>query len=325
MPDPWWRKAFNMVKEAFTRFGEDRAAMLGAALAYYAVFALGPMLVIATGIAGIVYGEEASEGLVSEQISATVGPEVAAMVEQLVAAAGQGGSGLAATVFGGVLLLISASALVLQLEAALSAVFDDEHEEKGLKATLFKRLRGIAGVLIIGVMLLIIVAANAVVALLADRLTGGVQQAVEWGTPAVSLLLAAGLLALTFRYLPDTRTRWPSVLFGGAVTAVILLIGAVAISFYLGRAQGGAFAAGPIVALLFFIYYMSQIVLFGAELTEVHADGGAPRPTPAQAPSAVPTPLVRVVSPPSGGKGVVAGFFAGFIAGRAAGRRGPSG
>ena len=183
MPDPWWRRSFNFVKEAFTRFGKDRAAMLGAALAYYAVFALGPMLVIATGIAGIVYGEEASEGLVSEQIGETVGPEMASLIEQLVSSAGQGGAGVAATVFGGVLLLISASALILQLEAALSAVFDDEHEEKGLKATLFKRLRGIAGVLIIGVMLLVIVGANAVVRLVADRLTGVAKEAAEWGTP----------------------------------------------------------------------------------------------------------------------------------------------
>ncbi|HEX2369632.1 MAG TPA: YihY/virulence factor BrkB family protein [Acidimicrobiia bacterium] len=325
MPDPWWRRAFNFVKEAFTRFGADRAAMLGAALAYYAVFALGPMLVIATGIAGIVYGEEASQGLISEQISETVGPEVASLIEQLVSSAGQGGAGVAATVFGGVLLLISASALILQLEAALSAVFDDEHEEKGLKATLFKRLRGIAGVLIIGVMLLIIVGANAVVRFVADRLTGVAREALEWGTPLVSLVLVAGLLALTFRYLPDTRTRWRSVLFGGAVTAILMLIGAVAISFYLGMASGGgAFAAGPIVALLFFIYYMAQIVLFGAELTEVHADGGAPKQELAQAPPAVPVPAVRVVSPPSGGKGVVAGFLAGFIAGRAAGRGGSS-
>jgi membrane protein len=324
MRDPWWRRAFNFVKEAFTRFGKDRAAMLGAALAYYAVFALGPMLVIATGIAGIVYGEEASQGLVSEQIGETVGPEVASLIEQLVSSAGQGGAGVAAAVFGGVLLLISASALILQLEAALSAVFDDEHEEKGIKATLFKRLRGIAGVLIIGVMLLIIVGANAVVRFVADRLTGVVKEAVEWGTPLVSLVLVAGLLALTFRYLPDTRTRWRSVLFGGAVTAILLLIGAVAISFYLGIASGGAFAAGPIVALLFFIYYMAQIVLFGAELTEVHADGGAPKAEPAQAPPAVSTPAVRVVSTPSGGKGVVAGFLAGFIAGRATGRGGPS-
>ena len=74
MRDPWWRRAFNFVKEAFTRFGADRAAML-AALAYCAVFALGPMLVIATGIAGIVYGEEASQGLISEQISETVAPK----------------------------------------------------------------------------------------------------------------------------------------------------------------------------------------------------------------------------------------------------------
>ncbi len=324
MPDPWWRRSFNFVKEAFTRFGKDRAAMLGAALAYYAVFALGPMLVIATGIAGIVYGEEASEGLVSEQIGETVGPEMASLIEQLVSSAGQGGAGVAATVFGGVLLLISASALILQLEAALSAVFDDEHEEKGLKATLFKRLRGIAGVLIIGVMLLVIVGANAVVRLVADRLTGVAKEAAEWGTPFVSLLLVAGLLALTFRYLPDTRTRWRSVLFGGAVTAILLLIGAVAISFYLGMASGGAFAAGPIVALLFFIYYMAQIVLFGAEMTEVHADSGAPEQASAQTAPAVPVPAVRVVSPPSGGKGVVAGFLAGFIAGRAAGRGGSS-
>ena len=148
------------------------------------------------------------------------------------------------------------------------------------------------------------------------------KQAVEWGTPVISLVLVAGLLALTFRYLPDTRTRWRSVLFGGAITAVLLLIGAVAISFYLGRASGGAFAAGPIVALLFFIYYMSQIVLFGAELTEVHADQAAPKPVPAQSPPATPAPAVRVVTPPSGGKGMLAGFLAGFVAGRAAGRGG---
>ena len=196
------------------------------------------MLVIATGIAGIVYGEEASQGLISEQISETVGPEVASLIEQLVSSAGQGGAGVATTVFGGVLLLISASALILQLEAALSAVFDDERGEGAQGDTL--QTPWIAGVLIIGVMLLIIVGANAVVRFVADRLTGVAREAVEWGTPLVSLVLVAGLLALTFRYLPDTRTRWRSVLFGGAVTAILMLIGAVAIGFYLGMASGGA-------------------------------------------------------------------------------------
>ena len=157
----------------------------------------------------------------------------------------------------------------------------------------------------------------------ADRLTGVAREAVEWGTPLVSLVLVAGLLALTFRYLPDTRTRWRSVLFGGAVTAILMLIGAVAIGFYLGMASGGgAFAAGPIVALLFFIYYMAQIVLFGAELTEftptVEHQGH-----PAQARRRSP-PAGRGSGTTLGGKGVVAGFFAGFIAGRAAGRRGSS-
>ena len=290
-----------------------------------AVFALGPMLVIATGIAGIVYGEEASQGLISEQISETVGPEVASLIEQLVSSAGQGGAGVAATVFGGVLLLISASALILQLEAALSAVFDDEHEEKGLKATLFKRLRGIAGVLIIGVMLLIIVGANAVVRFVADRLTGVAREAVEWGTPLVSLVLVAGLLGAHLPLPaghPDQVAVGPIWRRSDRDPDAHRSGGHRLLPRYGERRRRLRRWSDRGPALLHLLHGPDRAV-------RRRADRGSRRRWSTQAhtrpgPSAVPVTGGQGVSPPSGGKGVVAGFFAGFIAGRAAGRRGSS-
>ncbi|HUP46556.1 MAG TPA: YihY/virulence factor BrkB family protein [Thermoanaerobaculia bacterium] len=271
------KQFFQIFKQTVKEFGEDKAPRLGAALAYYTIFSIGPLLLIAISVAGLVWGEEAAQGRISEQLQNVFGANAADAVETMIAGAGRDrGSGIVAMVLGIVTLLFGASGVFAQLEDALNTIWNVARKKsEGIKGVIKDRFLSMVMVLGVGFLLLVSLVLDAVISAMGDYLTrviGGeaMMQAIQL---VVSLGVVTLLFAMMFKYLPDIEIEWRDVWLGAAFTSLLFVIGKFAIGLYLGKAAVGSSygAAGSLVILLLWIYYSAQILFFGAEFTQVYA------------------------------------------------------
>ena len=292
---------FSLLKETFTEWQEDKASRLGAALAYYAIFSIGPLLLVAIAIAGFVFGEEAASGQIEGAVSGVVGEDGAGVIQQSVENASKPGAGIIASVLGIVTLLLGASGIFGQLQDALNTVWDAEPEKGGGVAGFLKtKLMLFLMVLGVGLLLLASLVLNAVLSVIgksfSELLPGGalVWQAVNFLVMAAIMTLA---FALIYKTLPATDIAWKDVWIGAIITSVLFTLGQVGLSIYLGFSDVGSpyGAAGSLVVVLVWIYYSAQILLFGAEFTQVYArTRGSRAPT---AEKGKPSPLAERHSP----------------------------
>lgn len=271
------------LKQAVGKWSADGGSRLGAALAYYTVFSIAPLLVVAIGVAGLVFGEQAARGEIVDQIEERVGPSVAGFVEDILAGS-RGGAGVLATVTGTVLALLAASGLFMQLTGALNVVWDvPASASKGLLSAFRSRWLAFLSVLGVGLLLIAVLAASSVVSALARLVPEDLAflaPVVQWLSPLVMVALLAAVFALVFMTLPDARTQWRFAWRGGFLTAVLFTIGTVLLGFYIGSgAVGKGFGvSASLVAMLVYAYYSAQIFLLGAEFTRVlglRAEAGA--------------------------------------------------
>jgi membrane protein len=267
---------FELLKLSFQKWGEDKASRLAAALSYYSVFSLAPLLVIVVAAVGFFYGEAAVEGRLVNEIEGAVGAEAASMIQTMIANARQSGGGVIATIASIVLLLFGATNLFSQLQEALNVVWNVQ-PKPGIGIAGMVRMRLGAFLLVIGVILLLVASlvATALLAALGDLMAGLFPGAnilftvVNW---LLSLVIFAALFALIFKILPDVRLSWGDVFPGALFTALLFVIGKELIGLYMGQAAiGSAYgAAGSLVVLLLWIFYTAQIFLFGAVFTHLH-------------------------------------------------------
>jgi membrane protein len=270
------RKYIDVAKQTFKEFGEDKAPRLGAALAYYTIFSIGPLLLIAVAMAGIFLGQEAAQGQVSAQLDKVFGSTTAKSVEQMVQAAAKPKSGTIATLIGIVMLLFGASGVFGQLKDALNTIWNVEPKKAGgIKGFIKERFLSMAMVLGIGFLLLVTLVFDAVVSAMGDylgRIVGG--EALLYAIQLViSLGLSIVLFAAIFRILPDLKIAWRDVWLGAVITALLFVLGKFALGLYLGKAAVGSSygAAGSLVVLLVWVYWSAQILFLGAEFTQVYA------------------------------------------------------
>lgn len=268
----------ELVRETAVGFTRDHGTMLAASLAYYAIFAIAPLLVIAVAVAGFVYGNAAAEGQIVDAIQDTVGREAAVVIEQLVESAGQTRAGIVATVISTALLFFGASGLFGQLRRALNIIWGIEPSpDRGIMDIIRKRLLSFVMVLSMGLLLLLSLTAGTVISALSDFLETWLP-VIGPLLPHLEILVSFGLLvllfALLFRILPDVDVAWGDVFLGATVTAVLFAIGEYLIGLYLSRSTVSSTygAAGSLVIVLLWIYYSAQIILFGAEFTQVYAN-----------------------------------------------------
>jgi membrane protein len=269
----WWR----LLKTAASDWSEDKAPRLGAALAYYTVFSIAPLLVIAIGIAGFFFGADAVQSKLDEQLQGFLGRQGAEGVQAMIAAASKPRTGGFATVLGVAALVVGASGVFVQMKDALNTIWEVEPKRgQGIWGMVRDRLLSFAMVLAIGFLLLVTLFVSATLAALTNSLRDFIPgpDIVAHGLDlGVSLAVVTLLFALIFKYLPDAKVAWSDVWLGAAVTAVLFTIGKYAIGMYLGTASvGSAYgAAGSLVIVLLWAYYSSQILFFGAELTQAYA------------------------------------------------------
>lgn len=313
------KRYIGLFKEAFAEFGDDKAQRLAAALAYYTIFSIAPLLLIAIAIAGLVFGREAAQHQIVGELRGLFGSAGATAVEDMLKSAAKPKSSTFAIVAGAVTLLFGAAGVFGQLKSAMNTIWDVEEKKGGGIGRLIKdRFLSFAMVMGVGFLLLVTLVVdaglNAMGAYAEQHLPGGeapwhlIQFFVSFGVITV-------LFTMIFRFLPDARPEFRDVWLGATFTAFLFTVGKVGLGLYLGRESvGSAYgAAGSLVVLLLWIYWSTNILFFGAEFTQVYArthgsmrGSGAPR---LSATAAAP----RDSAPPKGGLDRTVGIVAGVI------------
>jgi membrane protein len=263
---------------AIKGWSTDDVPRLGASLAYYTLFAVGPILIIAVAIAGTVYGPDAVRGQIVGEISGLIGQQGAEAVQSILQSAHQNRTGSLAVVIGTITLILGGSGAFLELQHALNTIFRVKTDPKksGLERLVLSRLRSFGVVVSIGFLLLVSLLVSAALTALSSRIqrtpVGGpvVLQAINM---VVSLAVMTLLFGLIYRLLPDVRLAWRDVWTGAFVTSLLFSIGKFLIGLYLGHSGVATSygAAGSIVVLLVWVYYSAQVILLGAEFTRVTA------------------------------------------------------
>jgi len=273
------RAVWALLLDAYNEWSEDNAPRLGAALAYYTVFSIAPLLILSIAVVGLVFGQEAAQGQVMAQIGDLVGEQVAGAVQGLIASSSNPSSGLVATIIGLATLLFGASGVFLELQRSMNEIWDvPPRQESGIWTLVKSRFFSFAMVLGVGCLLLLSLALTAVLsavgAYFQEFVPASVSGRAVYGLDlAASLTIFTILFALMFKVLPDAGAAWRDVWMGAAVTAVLFVVGKFLLGLYLGRAGVASTygAAGSLIVLLLWVYYSAQILFFGAELTQVYA------------------------------------------------------
>jgi membrane protein len=268
----------KLLKETVKEWNEDRVPLWAAALAYYTVFSLAPLLIIAIAIAGAIFGEDAARGQLDNQIQGLLGAQGAAAVQTMLQNTQKPNSGgTITTIFGVITLLFGASGVFGQLQDALNTIWQVKPKPgRALKGFLQSRFLSFASVLVIGFLLLVSLVLSAVlsgVTAFLGRWIGEIAIVGQVINFAISFGVITLLIAAIYKFLPDVEVPWKDLWVGAAATALLFNIGKFLIGLYLGG--GGVSstygAAGSLVVILIWVFYSAQIILFGAEFTQVYA------------------------------------------------------
>jgi membrane protein len=269
------KKLWQILKQSFQKFNEDKVLRLAAALAYYAMFSIGPLLVIAVGVAGLVFGNEAVRGQVHNQLESMVGANSAKMIDSMMQSQTHGGS-IVATIVGIVALLFGASGVFGQLQDALNTIWEVKPKPgKGIWAFIRSRFLSLTMVLGIGFLLLISMVLTTALSALSGSLGSmlSIPDAVAHALNfIVSFVVITLLFAMIFKYLPDVKIPFRKVWLGAIVTSLLFTGGKYLLALYLGRASTTSSfgAAGSVIVILMWVYYASLILFFGAEFTRAY-------------------------------------------------------
>jgi len=292
------RLSFNhlwiLVKDSISAWIDDYAPSMGAALAYYTIFSLAPLLLIVIAVAGLVFGQNAVRGEIVAQLGGLMGSEGAKITEELLKSASAPKEGLISSVIGVVLLVVGATTVFAELQSDLDRIWRVQGETiSGLWNVARARVLSFGLVLGLGFMMLIslVVAAglNAVGKWYGASFAGW-EVLLHVLNTAVSIALSSALFAMIYKIMPRARIAWRDVGVGAVVTAVMFEAGKFLIGLYLGKAgvTSGFGAAGSLVVLLVWVYYSAQVFLLGAEFTWVYARSHGSKVGEAAAESALP-------------------------------------
>jgi membrane protein len=326
------KKYLGIFKQTITEFIQDKVPRLGAALAYYTIFSLAPLLLIVIAIAGLAFGHDAAQGKIFEQLRGALGPTTAAAMQEMVKNAAKPKSGMAATIIGIITLILGASGVFGQLKDALNTIWDVKPKEgRGIMGLIKDRFLSFAMVFGLGFLLLVSLVIDTAIAAMGkyagNHLPGGeaLWHIVELTfTFCVITVLMAGI----FRLLPDLKIEWRDVWLGAGLTSLLFVLGKFALGIYFAKsAVGSSFgAAGSLVIVLLWVYYSAQILLFGAEFTQVYARSHGSRKEDAKrtekekqegtaAPEPKPVVVYRTAAKGGGVVKLAAGGVAGLIIG----------
>jgi membrane protein len=276
------RTLVNLVKQTLSDWNDDKAPRLGAALAYYAVFSIPPLILLVISTVGFFYRGDVA-GAIEEQLRALVGGETARTFLEVRQSPDES-HGLLPAVFGGLLLLLGASGVFGELQDAMNTIWEvKDRGKRGLWDLVKDRFLSFTMIFGVAFLLLISLVLTAAIAWVANWLPGG-EALGHLLELSLSLVLITFLFAMIFKFLPDVKIAWSDVWIGAAVTAALFIIGKFLIGFYLAK---GALAssygnAGAVIVMILWVYYSAQILFLGAEFTQVYANNYGSRVEPTE-------------------------------------------
>ena len=268
---------WKLLVATYTKWTEDHAQRLGAALAFYTVFSLAPVLLIVIAVGGLVFGQEAAEGQIIGEIQDLVGEDSAKAIQGMLAYARRPASSIIATGLALITLFVGATSVFAQVQDALNTIWGVKARRGlGIIQLLKDRFISFLAVLGSGFLLLVSLVLSAGLAGLGKMLEAFLP-ASEFVLQAMNFLLSFVVITILFatiyKLIPDVSNRWQDVWVGAAMTSFLFTIGKFLIGLYLGKSEVGLAygAAGSLIVILLWVYYASQIFLFGAEFTAVYA------------------------------------------------------
>jgi membrane protein len=273
-----WQDIWRLVKTAVESWVNDYAPSMGAALAYYTMFSIAPLLLIVISIAGLIFGAEAARGEIFAQLQGLMGSQGAAAIQSLLESVSKPAESVTATLIGGVLLLIGATTVFGELQDALDRIWraPRRRDTGGIWSLLRSRLLSFGMIMGIGFLLMVSLVVSAALAAI-GKFWGPLFA--EWSLLAhgldllLSFAFTTSVFALIYKTMPRVRVDWSDVWIGAIVTALLFTIGKFLIGVYIGKSgiTSGFGAAGSLVVVLVWVYYSAQIFLLGAEFTWAYA------------------------------------------------------
>lgn len=275
------KEYLGLLKQTFDEWNADNAPRLAAALAYYTAFSIAPLLIVVIAVAGLAFGRDAVRDRLDEQIGGVIGAEGADVIQEIIANASQPQEGVLATIIGVVTLILGAIGVFMQLKSAINTVWGvvpspEQTQQQSILKLLRDHVISFGLVLGIGFVLLVSLVISAVLASL-DHFVSGLLPEAQFISQLINFVVSFGvvmlLFAMLFKFLPDTPVSWHDVWIGAALTSALFTIGKYLLGLYLGGSGVTSTygAAGSFVLILLWIYYSAQILLFGAEFTQVYA------------------------------------------------------
>ncbi len=270
---------WQLLKDSALKWNADDAASMGAAIAYYTIFSIAPLLIIILAVAGFVFGAEAARNQIFAEMRGMVGEEGALAVQGLVDSASRPGEGLFATITGLVLTMLGATGVFAELQGAMDRIWKvpAQRRESGLWSLLRRRMLTFGILLAVAFLLLVSLAVSAFISSLQSLVySPSGDDALLWQAInfMISFSIITALFALLFKLLPQVSVAWRDVTIGAAFTALLFNIGKWLIGLYIGKTgvTSGFGAAGSLIAVVLWVYYSAQIFLLGAEFTWLYAE-----------------------------------------------------
>jgi membrane protein len=269
--------AWKMLKETVLAFINDGALSRGAAIAFYTVTSIAPVLLIVIAIAGLAFGRDAAQGAITAQLSGLMGQQTAEVLQTAVASASSKSSGILATIIGVVTLVVTASGVFGEMQTALNVIWKAKPKGTTVSRLIRARAASLGLVAVLGFLLMVSLVVSTGLTAFGDYLDA----ILPFGkliltvlNVVFSLTLISFLFGAIYKVLPDRNLEWRDVVVGAIVTGVLFTVGKSLISWYIGSsAVASSFgAAGALIVLLLWVYYSAQIFLLGAEFTKVYAN-----------------------------------------------------
>ncbi|MGI8951336.1 MAG: YihY/virulence factor BrkB family protein [Chitinophagaceae bacterium] len=272
------KNIWEILKNSFAGFANDKVPKLSASLAYYTLFSMGPLLVLIISLCGLFWGREAIEGKVYAQLQSFVGHDTAMQLQQIIKNASLAGKSKTAAIIGGIALLIGATSVFAEIQDSINMIWGLKPKpKKGWLKFLQNRFLSFSVIISLGFLLLVSLAVTAVIEGFSNKL----QNAYPSVTVVVfyiinliiTLIVTTLIFAVIFKVLPDAQIKWNDVLAGAITTSLLFMLGKFGISFYISKGNVGSTfgAAGSLVILILWVYYSAFILYFGAEFTKAYA------------------------------------------------------
>ncbi len=272
------KKIFYLLKQTVNEFLDDNVMKLSAALSYYTIFSLPPLLIIIISLSGVFFGEEAVRGELFGQINGLVGNDAALQIQEAIKNVKLSDSGTFATVLSITVLIIGASGVFAEIQNSINFIWGIKAKpNKGIVKFLKNRLMSFSMIATVGFLLMVGLVVNSVMDLLSNRLTSIFPVEFVYFFLALNYLIVfliiGVLFTIIFRTLPDGKVVTRDCIIGASFTAFLFMIGKFAIGYYLGSSDIGSVygGAGSVILILVWVYYSAIILYFGAEFTKVYA------------------------------------------------------